>query len=141
MSEILEKHKQSFESDPSNMQAFDALEEHLFMAGQWNKLVELYEHYCAHDQESAALLENYLDRLHGEQWRGRTGAERGAAAAPATMGREEALEILGLSGVPDEAEVIAAHRRLMQKLHPDRGGSTYLAAKINQAKDFLLKES
>lgn len=55
-------------------------------------------------------------------------------------GREEALQILGLSGSPSRDEIIAAHRRLINKLHPDRGGSDFLAARVNQARDILLKD-
>jgi len=54
------------------------------------------------------------------------------------LSREQACSILGLSGNPTASEVTDAHRKLMQKLHPDRGGSDYLAAQINQAKDILL---
>jgi len=102
------------------------------------QLLILYKEYRTRDEQSAALLQAYLERVHGEEWH-RTNEETGQTTTETgKMGREEAYEILGLSPGASDDEIIAAHRRLMQKLHPDRGGSTYLAAKINQAKDFLL---
>lgn len=64
---------------------------------------------------------------------------------PASMALQEALDILGLTGDIgkgdiSESMVQDAHRRLIQKLHPDRGGNDYLAAKINQARDLLLEK-
>ncbi len=100
--------------------------------------------YCRHeDAESARLLEAYLDKRFGDRWRqddpGPAGSQGAQQAASGPMNREEALQILGLADNPTEQQIIEAHRRLMQRLHPDRGGSDYLAAKINQAKDLLLK--
>lgn len=107
-----------------------------------SQLVSLWRDYLSQDSESAALLEAYLDRIHGEAWR-EQGASAGAdsASAPPANGQmtpEEAFKILGLEPGTSQEEIIAAHRRLVQRLHPDRGGSSYLAAKINRAKEVLL---
>jgi len=95
---------------------------------------------CQDDEESVALLQAYLDRVYADTWQQQAGAQgqRQTPSGAGEMSREEALRVLGLSSDVGEAEIIEAHRRLMQKLHPDRGGSAYLAARVNLAKDTLL---
>ncbi len=97
-------------------------------------------HECSSDSDSSQVLQAYLDRNH-PSWREQTGVEAGpqAVADDSVMTRALALEILGLSEAAGKSEIVKAHRQLMQKMHPDRGGSDYLAKKINTAKDYLLK--
>ena len=107
------------------------------------QLLDLYQDYAGHDSESARLLGAYLDRMHPD-WRDQpsgTGQNEDEAFAQGsgTMSRAEAFRILGIDETADEAEIKAAHHRLIAGLHPDRGGSAYLAAKINEARDVLLK--
>jgi len=97
---------------------------------------------CAGDDESLQLLQAYLDREHPD-WEaqaaaaGDAGGERPTSGA-APMSEAEAFAILGLPTDADDTAIRQAHRRLMQKMHPDRGGSDYLAQRINQARDLLL---
>ena len=108
----------------------------------FEQLLEVREDCRVDDAQSVTLIEAYLDRFHGADWRNRQagGQSSGNAArsASAAMTREEAYEVLGLAPGASDAEVRDAHHRLMIKLHPDHGGSDYLAAKINQARDLLL---
>ncbi|WP_290652333.1 molecular chaperone DnaJ [Aquisalimonas sp.] len=97
-------------------------------------LRELHQYCEARDPASAALLRAFLDRRHGQSWRpGGSAMANGAA-----MTREEACAILAVPPDADAATITAAHRRLMQRMHPDRGGSDYLASRINAAKRRLL---
>ena len=105
------------------------------------ELIDLYNTCRNQDAQSAQVLEAFLDRTHAE-WREDVAAFDGAGGGSdftrTSMSRDEAYQILGLESGADEAEIKAAHHRLMVGLHPDRGGSTFLAAKINEAKDVLL---
>ncbi|WP_020176723.1 hypothetical protein [Methyloferula stellata] len=96
------------------------------------------------DPEGARLLEAYLDRRF-PGWRaagegdGDTGRSDGSGQSSGAMSEDQAYQVLGLQkGAPREA-IVQSHRALMQKLHPDHGGSTDLAARVNEAKDVLLR--
>lgn len=106
------------------------------------QMLSLLQECRVHDERSVQILETYLDRIYGADWR--RGGERAEAGTGGTgdgaMTREEAYSILGLQPGASAEQIKEAHRNLMVKFHPDQGGSTYLAAKINQAKDLLLNE-
>jgi hypothetical protein len=89
------------------------------------------------DPQSAQILEAYLDRRH-PSWREDLARAEGRERTEAHMTRAQALQVLGLEEGAGEEEIRRAHRELMLKLHPDRGGSSYLAAQINAAKEVLL---
>ncbi|MEZ5872304.1 MAG: DnaJ domain-containing protein [Nitratireductor sp.] len=103
-------------------------------------LMSLYREAVA-DTESLSLLESYLDRRN-PLWREHAHADADTGqrrtSGSGAMTKEEAYQVLGLAAGAGPDEVREAHRRLMKRLHPDNGGSTFLAAKINQAKDILI---
>ena len=95
------------------------------------------------DNQSVPVLEAYLDRQFGPEWRtytetGGNGSTNRQPDPDRSMTKDEAYRILGLAPGADKESIKQAHRRLMIKLHPDHGGSDYLAAKLNEAKDLLL---
>ena len=120
------------------------------LAGPWEdwrlgemdreQLAALRRWCAAEDPEAVQLLDSYLE----QRFPGDAPGDGGGGGQPendgdGTMSRSEALAVLGLGETASEADIVAAHRRLMQKLHPDRGGNDYLAAKVNEAKDLLLR--
>jgi hypothetical protein len=105
-----------------------------------DELQSLYQFCSNATDQSAALLEAWLDRNKPE-WREIWVGERKArSAGTGAMSREEAFSVLGLKPNATQQDIKDTHRRLMKEFHPDRGGSDYLAAKINQAKDMLLQD-
>lgn len=107
------------------------------------ELAALMRECLVRDPDGARLLEAYLDR-RSPGWRedaqrdGDAGQSR--APGPGTMTQQEAYEILGLQPGASEEAVREAHRALMKRIHPDAGGTSGLAARVNQAKDVLVKQ-
>lgn len=95
---------------------------------------------CRQDQQSQAVLESYLDRYQ-PNWREQAAGDSGAQGpGNAGMSAEEACATLGIRPGASPEEIRTAHRRLMQRVHPDHGGSDVLAARVNEAKRVLLGE-
>lgn len=99
---------------------------------------ELLDFYRQNDPESEKLLYAFLQYRNRNENFSRPGGEAPGSRG-GDMSRSEAYEILGLEEGASKQEILAAHKKLMQRLHPDRGGSNYLAIKVNQAKDLLTK--
>ena len=107
------------------------------------QLLEVRADCLGDDPEGVPLIEAYLDRIHGASWRKESSGQQSSGNASSrhastTMTREEAFDVLGLRPTASDSEIRETHHRLIMKLHPDHGGSDYLAAKINQARDVLL---
>jgi len=108
--------------DGDRLRDLDTLDERALRA--------LHERARRDHGDSVGPLEAYLAQRLGKGWQGSPGQS--------AMSQAEACAILGVSSDASREAIVAAHRRLIQKLHPDRGGSDYLAARINEAKDVLL---
>jgi hypothetical protein len=102
------------------------------------ELVSLRRELARDDPDGVSLLEAYLDRRFAG-WREADQGQRQRRGGDGAMSRREALEVLGLTEGAAAADIIRAHRTLMKKFHPDHGGSTTLAARVNQAKDVLMQ--
>jgi hypothetical protein len=111
----------------------------------FHEVLEVYQASAA-DPQSAQVMQAYLERMHSDAWQAHTAAAGGASQGPGPspgggpMSAEEARGILGVGRDADPTAIKQAHRRLMKQVHPDHGGSDYLAARINEAKEVLLEE-
>jgi len=118
---------------------------YLLASGGLNWLFAVTGIFIAYLLRLTPLLLRYAPYLH-RLWLEFIGSRQGASQrqnnpeSNGKMSRVEAYEVLGLKMGASEQEIIAAHRKLIQKIHPDRGGSDYLAAKINLAKKILLNK-
>ncbi len=102
------------------------------------EIKELHRQCGNAGDQSQALFEAWLDR-NRKNWRETWGGGAGTAKpSSGRMSRVQALQVLGLKDGATVEDVRQAHRRLMKNVHPDLGGSDYLAAQINEAKDVLL---
>ena len=95
----------------------------------------------SNDFDSAKLLENYLvDRFGEDSQYAASSNEYKSPDLNTNMSIDEALQILGLEEDPNSEQITKAYRKIIQQLHPDRGGNQYFAAKANEARDVLLSK-
>jgi len=102
-----------------------------------------YHDFCrAQDPDALRLIEAYVKREHPDEWHKNSywQSHRPSEKSTDDMSVQEAQDVLGLSPGASKQEIAYAHRKLMSKLHPDKGGSTYLATRVNQAKDLLIAQ-
>lgn len=102
------------------------------------KLDELYSYCASTDHDSARLLASYLSARFGNEQGFNEDKKRDTGVAQTSMSLAEALQVLGLEGEPSEEDITRAYRKIMQQLHPDRGGNEYFAAKANEARKVLM---
>ena len=106
------------------------------------ELKALYQYCSEKDAEALRLLQTYIQRQRASEWSDQSGPDPHGTNTPTTssMTVEEAKQVLGLDEDISRKSVTAAHRSLMGQFHPDKGGSDYLATKINMAREILLEQ-
>jgi hypothetical protein len=106
------------------------------------ELKALYQYCSDNDVEALRLLQTYIQRQRASEWSDQTDHDSKGSSHPTStsMTTEEAKQVLGLDGTISRESVTAAHRSLMGQFHPDKGGSDYLATKINTAREILIKQ-
>ena len=102
-----------------------------------NQLAELLEYCKAQDAKSVYLLRMYMAKRFQQKTQSNGSSE---TASSSSMSIEEAAEILGISIAADKEEINQAHRRLIGRVHPDKGGNDYLASLLNRARDLMLEK-
>ena len=111
------------------------------------ELKDLYQYCEQHDAEASRLLMSFIARERADTWEGgvdntqggaQGNSQSGSSTGSSAMDKGEAMALLGLEEPYTAKEVTQAHRSLMGKFHPDKGGNTYLATKLNTARDLLL---
>ena len=109
----------------------------------FDEALQFYRVCEKQDRKALRLLQAFLEREFPEQWQQATGTQHSGyeqTAGDSTMSVSEAWDILGLSPGADKATITATHKKLMGRLHPDKGGSNFLASRVNLAKERLLAE-
>ena len=106
--------------------------------------IAVFYKFCSdHDPQALRIIEAFVQQEFPEQknngnWNASQSNQQAPASADASMSVSEACEILGVTKDASKQEISYAHRKLMAKLHPDKGGSTFLATRVNVAKDTLI---
>jgi len=103
------------------------------------EILALWRECSARDEQSARVLESFLDR-HMAGWREAAQAQDNASKGAGRMTEREARKLLGVGASAGEKEIKEAHRNLMRKHHPDKGGSSEFAARLNAARELLLEK-
>ncbi|MCL6414853.1 DnaJ domain-containing protein [Aestuariirhabdus sp. Z084] len=106
----------------------------------FESILRLYEYCPPAQQDTRNLLQGYLVKMRSAQWDEYQQCNQSGKGSESSLDEEKAYQILGLNPGASREQIIEAHRRLISKVHPDKGGSAYLAARLNEARSLLLQK-